>query len=49
MGEKSKIFTSQNPWMKGLYAILVEYLKICHNKDQEYDKNCEMEIQLVMK
>ena len=47
-GEKSKIFNCNNPWMKGMYSLLLEYFNY-FMKRPEIDKSCEKEIQLVLK
>ena len=47
-GEKSKIFHPQNPWMRGMYSVLIEYLTY-FIKSPDIDRNSEKEIQLVLK
>lgn len=47
-GEKSKIFNPNNPWMRGMYSVLIEYFTY-FIKSPDIDRNAEKEIQLVLK
>lgn len=48
-GEKSRIFTPHNPWMIGLYSMLIEYLNYYSSSSHDYDKNIDKEINLVLR
>lgn len=48
-GEYSRVFNPYNPWMQGLYSILIEYQKFHLTNRFEPDKIISNEIQLVLK
>lgn len=48
-GENSKMFTPYNPWMLGLYSMLIEYRNYYLGQNPDTDKIINNEIQLVLK
>ena len=48
-GEKSRIFTPYNPWMIGIYSMLLEYITYYSAGNSEQDSNIGKEIQLVLR
>lgn len=48
-GEKSRVFTPYNPWMIGLYSMLLEYMNYYVDNSADFDKNIPKEIQLVLR
>jgi hypothetical protein len=48
-GENSKMFSPYNPWMLGLYAMLIEYRNYYLGQNPDTDKIINNEIQLVLK
>ena len=48
-GEKSKIFTPNNPWMSGMHSLLFEYLQNYIKNNPQADRSLDKEIQIVLK
>eukprot|EP00345_Euplotes_harpa_P005681 CAMPEP_0168317672 /NCGR_PEP_ID=MMETSP0213-20121227/33_1 /TAXON_ID=151035 /ORGANISM="Euplotes harpa, Strain FSP1.4" /LENGTH=451 /DNA_ID=CAMNT_0008318613 /DNA_START=1 /DNA_END=1356 /DNA_ORIENTATION=+ len=48
-GEKSKIFNTFNPWMIGMYSILLEYMTYYIQNNPDFDRNVDKEIKIVLK
>jgi hypothetical protein len=49
VGEQARVFNPHNPWMIGLYTMLIEYLNVQFINTPELDNTTRMEIELVLK